>query len=430
MRGYFMAAAMAAAPGTVISMPANAAEPSNTDLVACLSSTATDLSSSIAACDRLQQAGGLTAEDLSEVIIARSSRLLKARDFELAMEDAEVAVVVAPLTKRARALTQRARVHDGQGNASAAMIDADAAYALDPDDDFVVRVFAALAAENGRHHEALRIYDRVLEKTPSFEMLGAACWVRATRNTELEQAREHCQRGMMFEPQRSDLLESAGMLALRVGDWELAHRLHDLAVQANPASYAGLYGRGLASLALGAVDSAREDFARAIRIDARVAKRFEGYGMSPAQILAAAGSARADPPAPAKGPFAVVAARAHAIPSGMKITAPSFTIPSGDHHGYWNTFLIAGRKGDSYLVTYEGPDGNAFDAGLPLDTGPGLRVTRSTSNLMFGIPESVVTLEQDGVHRLQIRQADTIRGSDGHTVPRPFAPYQLLFARN
>jgi tetratricopeptide (TPR) repeat protein/predicted aspartyl protease len=127
--------------------------------------------------------------------------------------------------------------------------------------------------------------------------LNARCWLRATANRDLPAALDDCNRALALRPYVSDALEtrtreplgpqnpeildSRGLVYLRLGRLKDAKRDYDAALHIDPNLATSLFGRGLAELRLGEKAQGEADLAAAEKLDDGIAKRFAGMGLAP-----------------------------------------------------------------------------------------------------------------------------------------------------
>jgi tetratricopeptide (TPR) repeat protein len=126
--------------------------------------------------------------------------------------------------------------------------------------------------------------------------LNERCWVRAMANRDLHEAMSDCDQALYFRPYAPeetgtlvrqslsddpDILDSRGLVYLRLGNPEDAKHDYDSALRANPRMSSSLYGRGLAELQLGEKTQGQADLAAARKLDSGIAKQFSDMGLTP-----------------------------------------------------------------------------------------------------------------------------------------------------
>lgn len=127
--------------------------------------------------------------------------------------------------------------------------------------------------------------------------LNSRCWLRATTNRDLPAALDDCNRALDLRPYASggtgtlinrplasenpDILDTRGLVYLRLGDLKKAIRDYDSALRINSNMPTSLFGRGLAELRLGDTTQGQKDLTAAAKLDSGVAKRFAHMGLTP-----------------------------------------------------------------------------------------------------------------------------------------------------
>jgi tetratricopeptide (TPR) repeat protein len=111
--------------------------------------------------------------------------------------------------------------------------------------------------------------------------LNTRCWLRASTNRDLNEALDDCDHALDLSGSDPDMLDSRGLVYLRLGRPKDAIVDYDEALYANPKMPTSLYGRGLAELRLGRKARGQEDLAAAGKLDSGVAKRFARMGLTP-----------------------------------------------------------------------------------------------------------------------------------------------------
>lgn len=111
--------------------------------------------------------------------------------------------------------------------------------------------------------------------------LNYRCWMRATSNRELREALADCNHALDISRDNPDVLDSRGLVYIRLGDFKDAIRDYDSALRTNPMMATSLYGRGLAELRLGEKSQGQGDLAASGKLDSGIAKRFAAMGLAP-----------------------------------------------------------------------------------------------------------------------------------------------------
>ncbi|WP_304272749.1 DUF3857 domain-containing protein [Caulobacter segnis] len=134
----------------------------------------------------------------------------------------------------------------------------------------------------GRTDEALAMFDAALSQDPkNVTLLNGRCWLRATRNRELDKARADCDQALALRPDLAAALDSRALVNFRAARFDAALRDYDQALKLAPKQGASLFGRGLTRLSLGDRAGAEADLVAARGLDAEVETRFAEWGLKP-----------------------------------------------------------------------------------------------------------------------------------------------------
>ncbi|MEO7026968.1 MAG: aspartyl protease family protein [Caulobacteraceae bacterium] len=201
----------------------------------------------------------------------------------LAMADLNDAVRLAPAYAPAR--LQRAglrlRGHDTPG----ALADLDAVdhLAANGADARLQLGHLYIAAQTPR--QAVRQFDLWLASHPAdvgrATALNGRCWARALLGEDLAKALADCNAALRSARGRAEVLDSRGLVYLRLGEFQKAITDYDAALALEPKIAWSLYGRGIARLRVGKADEGRADIAAANALSPRLAEQAKGYGVTP-----------------------------------------------------------------------------------------------------------------------------------------------------
>lgn len=190
---------------------------------------------------------------------------------------------------------------DSPGAATQVKSDADAVSRLSPPAAAVRLTLGDVYEALGDYAAAMGQIDQWLSQHPleSDQAIGLnrRCWLRATANRDLPEALKDCNRALDLKPiatanigtlipenlvaENPHILDSRGLVFLRLGNLTDAVRDYDSALHADPNMSTALYGRGLAELRLGDKTQGQNDLAAAAKIDNAVAQRFAKMGLAP-----------------------------------------------------------------------------------------------------------------------------------------------------
>jgi tetratricopeptide (TPR) repeat protein/predicted aspartyl protease len=227
------------------------------------------------------------------------------KQFKPALDDFNAAITLRPddidaHVVRAQLLQSQ---HDSNSAAAAAEIklDLDAASRLAPAAAGVRLTLADLYGALGDYAAAVGQVDQWLAHHPlkneQVAGLNDRCRLRATANQDLSEALDDCNHALNVKIVRAlpngdlvstplaggdpHILDSRGLVHLRLGDLKDAIQDYDAALQANSSVASSLYGRGLAELRLGQKTQGQNDLGAAAKLDKRIAVRFAKMGLAP-----------------------------------------------------------------------------------------------------------------------------------------------------
>jgi len=133
----------------------------------------------------------------------------------------------------------------------------------------------------GRHQAAAIVYDSMLPLAMTDQQrvgtLNNQCWARAELGRQLDQAKAACDAALALQPKAIGVLDSRGLVDLRLGRFDQALADYGAAVAGNLRFAHALYGRGLAERALGRKAAADADLSAAKAIDAKIEAAFAAY---------------------------------------------------------------------------------------------------------------------------------------------------------
>lgn len=190
---------------------------------------------------------------------------------------------------------------DPPGAATQVKSDVDAVSRLSPPAAAVRLTLGDVYEELGDYAAAMGQIDQWLSQHPleSDQAIGLnrRCWLRAAANRDLPEALKDCNRALDLRPiatanigtlipenlaaENPHILDSRGLVFLRLGNLTDAVRDYDSALHADPNMSTALYGRGLAELRLVEKAQGEADLAAAAKLDSGIAKRFASMGLAP-----------------------------------------------------------------------------------------------------------------------------------------------------
>jgi len=231
---------------------------------------------------------------------------LEDSQFKSALQDFDTALTLQPddiETHMARAeLLQSHPDADPTSAVSEAKSDLDAVRRLAAPDAGERLAVGVLYGRLGDYPEAVDQIDQWLSHHPlkadQTTGLTSLCWLRAAGNRDLQEALNDCNRALDLVPHAADaevgtligrtiasndsqVLDSRGLVYLRLGRPGDAIHDYDSALQVDPKIATSLYGRGLAELRQGEKSQGDADLAAALRLDKDVAHSFAKMGLAP-----------------------------------------------------------------------------------------------------------------------------------------------------
>jgi len=202
---------------------------------------------------------------------------------KLAMDDLNHAITLQP--DFIPALLARATAYGRDKEPALARADLDAAdkaAGKDPDQRFAV---AETYSSAGFEVEAIAELDQWIAAHPMDDNLAQAlnsrCWLRARRNEALDKALDDCNTALRLLPGDPNILDSRGMVHLRLGQFDKAIADYNDSLRINPKSAWSLYGRGLAELRKGMTARGDADLAGAKQLSATIADDAAKRGLTP-----------------------------------------------------------------------------------------------------------------------------------------------------
>jgi predicted aspartyl protease/Tfp pilus assembly protein PilF len=207
-----------------------------------------------------------------------------AKQDDLALADLDRAIKLRP--EHAKALTARGELRLKRKEMDLARADFDAAIRAAGDKDDVRREIASAYAADGHVDAALAHLDSWIAAHPTAVDISGAlndrCWTRALGDRELDKALADCNQAIKARGGRSSaLLDSRGLVYLRMGQFDRAIDDYDDALKLQPKQAWSLYTRGLAKLGKGLTAEGKADIAAAVALRKDVAEEAARYGLKP-----------------------------------------------------------------------------------------------------------------------------------------------------
>jgi tetratricopeptide (TPR) repeat protein len=137
-----------------------------------------------------------------------------------------------------------------------------------------------LHTRSGDAQAARKAFDAALVSAVSAEQKNEVCWSMATHNAALETALLICNRAQAQAPHDAAILDSRGLVLLRLGRNRDALASYDAALTARHDHVMSLLGRGIARRRLGDVAGGKIDAEAALSIDPGLRQEYAGYGIT------------------------------------------------------------------------------------------------------------------------------------------------------
>ena len=154
-----------------------------------------------------------------------------------------------------------------------------------PDESELHLPLARLYGRIGQYDDAIRQIDQWIYYHRRDELLpvalNARCWIRAEAGIQLRRALKDCDRALGWLPKNAAILDSRGLVYLRLGRLAQAIGDYDAALGINPRIADSLYGRGVAELRQGKKALGESDLTAATHLDPGIARRFARIKLDP-----------------------------------------------------------------------------------------------------------------------------------------------------
>jgi tetratricopeptide (TPR) repeat protein len=201
----------------------------------------------------------------------------------LAMSDLDQTVKLSPNDIEARLARARLRIegHDRP----AARADLDAAAGVAPLQSDLRLQIGEMYSSMDAFDQAIAQYDPWIQNHPEDsrkpDALNSRCWTRALLGHDLDKALADCNAALRARPHTAAMLDSRGLVYLRLGDLDKAIADYDAALVLAPRIGWSLYGRGLAKQRKGMKAEGDADIAAAVAINPRLPDRVKLFGIAP-----------------------------------------------------------------------------------------------------------------------------------------------------
>ena len=212
---------------------------------------------------------------------ARAMAYLGSRQAVLARADLDRALEITPAY--VPALMARAQLRLAMGSEAEALVDLHAAdRAAPPAADGRLELgalFTEADAEDAAVNDLDLWINSHLEDAKRPEGLGERCWARALAGQLLDKALADCNVALGLWPKDAAVLDSRGLVHLRLGDLDRAIADYDAALALNPKLAWSLYGRGVAKIKKGNAVAGNVDITAALAVQANIATKAKAHGI-------------------------------------------------------------------------------------------------------------------------------------------------------
>lgn len=132
----------------------------------------------------------------------------------------------------------------------------------------------------GDYDRAIADYGQAIRLEPNYaDTFNNRCWTRALAGRDLTQALDDCNESLRLSPDRPHVLNSRGLVQLKLGAFDRAIADYGAALRHDPKDADSLYGRGIAKLRSGDKTGGEADIAAAKAITVSIAEIYADYGI-------------------------------------------------------------------------------------------------------------------------------------------------------
>ena len=235
-------------------------------------------------------------------------------DYKNGLADLDKAIAIEPSVAL---YLQRAYRRFQTGDVAGALADGRLARQLDPASGGAVATVASYLAESGKLDDALAIVDAKIaiggeqrdgyrnykanllgtygDATKALEIINAQlaekpgttslyndlCWIKGTRNIDLESAKQDCTQAVELSSGSMAAIDSRAMLWFRMGRFEDALRDLDVVVAQEPEKAPSRFMRGIVLKRLGRNSDGDAELVIARRIDPHIPATYARFGITP-----------------------------------------------------------------------------------------------------------------------------------------------------
>lgn len=223
----------------------------------------------------------MTREPSVENYVAHGNLALAQGDILSALADGEAALKLEPNSVEALGLVASAEAERGNLSRAISMIDEAIALGGENKPDLIVAK-AGLIGEYGDPHDAIRLLDELLLERPGNPLiLNEMCWIKGTRNFELDTALKNCTSAIELSTSSAAILDSRAMVWFRMKRYDDALRDLDAALLQTPGQGPSRFLRSLVLQKLGRQNEATLELSLARRLAPGAERMYARFGLKP-----------------------------------------------------------------------------------------------------------------------------------------------------
>lgn len=232
----------------------------------------------IVACSLVIDAPNVTPAQRVQALIDRGLLRAAQREDERAFADFGQALRFD--ARSVMAHIQRGLLHQRRGAFGPAVMDFVAADQIDDAGGGADYLEDAIAAQNAAYRTQIaRLDGEIAANSGNPALYNNRCWLRGIVGEQLNGALDDCNRALQLHPNAAEVLDSRGMVELKLGDYAAALTDYEAALAHDPERGHYLYGRGAARFGLGMKAEAAEDWRAANAAEPGISALYESYGV-------------------------------------------------------------------------------------------------------------------------------------------------------
>ncbi len=179
------------------------------------------------------------------------------------------------------ALATKAEMQAASGDLTGALANFFLALKKSPDDSTLLNRRGIVYAKSGDADNAESDFAIARAKAAGqSNLLNNLCWTKAAGGVALESALVDCDAALKISPDEGAILDSRGLVLLRLNRFDEAIAYYDKALVQRPTLSASLFGRAVAWARKGNSVQSDADAAAAIKIDPNISEAFAEFGVT------------------------------------------------------------------------------------------------------------------------------------------------------